>query len=284
MNVWDEFRSPSYLLPATVFSVTVDGSTVTVGNLGLDLEADLVTFRKIQLKNLSPAIKYGQVVTVSYTDLTDEDDDIASGVIEDAAGNDVVSFTTGIDGVPAVVNNVPAAPPGAPRNVVAEAFTGRVTLDWDPPESEGDAPISDYEYRRKRGTGDFEDWELVEDMQCEPQVGRRTAPAWCCATGSCVTGETFTYEVRAVNAGGPGPAQASNAIDLPTFTTFRVEQTEVRLPEDVGMVTFNAVMEVPDGWEPYDLNLGVTFVSTGSRRHLNWTTSGKWRIKGYRAK
>ena len=67
------------------------------------------TFRTLRLQDLSPAIKYGQVVTVSYTDLTDEDDD--RGVIEDAAGNDVVSFTTGIDGVPAVVNNVPNAAP-----------------------------------------------------------------------------------------------------------------------------------------------------------------------------
>ena len=151
-------------------------------------------------------------------------------------------------------------PPGAPQNVVATPFTGRVTLDWDPPESVGDAPITHYEYRRKRGTGDFEDWELVEDISVNHRLGD-DGTSLEFRDSYIRPGETLTYEVRAVNAGGPGPAQASNAIDLPTFTTFRVEQTEVRLPEGVGMVTFNAVMEVPDGWEPYDLNLGVTIIS-----------------------
>ena len=44
------------------------------------------------------------------------------------------------------------------------------------------------------------------------------------------TDETFTYEVRAVNAGGPGAALASNAIDLPPATRFRWELPEVRVP------------------------------------------------------
>ena len=58
--------------------------------------------RKLELKNLSPAtITHGQVVTVSYTDPTAGDDD---NVLQDAAGNDVASFTTGSGGVPAVVN------------------------------------------------------------------------------------------------------------------------------------------------------------------------------------
>ena len=59
-----------------------------------------------------PAITHGQTVTVSYNDPTTGDD--TSAVLEDAAGNDVASFTTGSGGVPAVVNNVPAAPTPVP--------------------------------------------------------------------------------------------------------------------------------------------------------------------------
>ena len=52
--------------------------------------------------NLSPAITFGQDVIVSYTDPTTGDD--TTGVIQDAAGNDTASFTTGSGGVPAVTH------------------------------------------------------------------------------------------------------------------------------------------------------------------------------------
>ena len=47
-------------------------------------------------------IKQGQTVVVSYTDPTAGDDTVA---LQDIAGNDVASFTTGMSGVPAVTNN-----------------------------------------------------------------------------------------------------------------------------------------------------------------------------------
>ena len=240
------------------FTVTADGTSITFGETGVKAdEAVVLVFRTVQLKGLSPAITFGQDVTVSYTDPTTGDDTTA--VIEDAAGNDVASFTTGSGGVPAVVNNVPPTPPGPPQNVVAEAFTGRVTLDWDPPDSEGDAPITHYEYRRQRGTGSFEDWTLVEDRTNHTLGDDGTSLVF--RRENIRNDETFTYEVRAVNAGGPGPALASNAIDLSPQSTLRVEQAEVRVSESVGTVTVNAVLEVPDGWGPYDKNITVAFTT-----------------------
>ena len=96
--------APSFM-GRTAFSVTVDGNTVTSGSLAFIQEVDLTRLR-IEIRNLSPAIEYGQVVTVSYDDPTTGDD--TGAVLQDAAGNDVASFTTGSGGVPAVVNNVPA--------------------------------------------------------------------------------------------------------------------------------------------------------------------------------
>ena len=240
------------------FTVTADGTSITFGETGIKAdEAVVLVFRTVQLKGLSPAITFGQDVIVTYTDPTTGDDTTA--VIEDAAGNDVASFTTGSGGVPAVVNNVPPTPPGPPQNVVAEAFTGRVTLDWDPPDSEGDAPITHYEYRRQRGTGSFEDWTLVEDRTNHTLGDDGTSLVF--RRENIRNDETFTYEVRAVNAGGPGPALASNAIDLSPQSTLRVEQAEVRVSESVGTVTVNAVLEVPDGWGPYDKNITVAFTT-----------------------
>ena len=145
--------------------------------------------------------------------------------------------------------------------MVAEAFTGRVTLDWDPPASEGDAPITHYEYRRQRGTSTPSDWARVEDLG---QYHRLGDDGTSLAFGDLfiTPGVTHTYEVRAVNAGGPGPALASNAIELPPATRFRMEQAEVRVLEGRGTVTVNAVMEVPAGWRPYDGDLKVEFAHT----------------------
>ena len=84
-------------------SVTAAGSSVTVGLWSNAVDAD-GKHRRLEFKNLSPTITYGQVVIVSYTDPTAGDD---ANVLEDKAGNDVASFTTGSGGVPAVVNNVP---------------------------------------------------------------------------------------------------------------------------------------------------------------------------------
>ena len=88
--------------------MTADGNAVTAGTLQLVREADL-TYKSLQLRGLSPDITHGQTVIVTYTDPTAGDD--TSAVIQDAAGNDVASFTTGAGGVPAVINNLPPPPP-----------------------------------------------------------------------------------------------------------------------------------------------------------------------------
>ena len=240
------------------FGVTADGNSITVDSLRTTVEFGEIDV--ITLVDLSPAITHGQVVTVSYADPTTGDD--TAGVLEDAAGNDVVSFTTGSGGVPAVVNNVPATPPGPPQNVVAEAFTGRVTLDWDAPASDGGSPITHYEYRLKRGTGSFEDWEQAETKSSIHELGDDGTSLVFRHT-YLRTDETFTYEVRAVSANGPGAGAAADAIMTAPASRMRVELAEVRVSEGAGTVTVNAVLEIPDGWGPYDRDgdLDFSFVS-----------------------
>ena len=79
------------VVTAAPFSVTAGGSAVTVGALGVVMEPGSV-YRRFELRNLSPAITYGQTVIVSYTDPTAGDN--TTMVLQDAAGNDVASFTT----------------------------------------------------------------------------------------------------------------------------------------------------------------------------------------------
>ena len=99
------------------FSVTAAGSTVTLTWSG-KRDADL-KYRIVLLTELSPAIEYGQDVIVTYTDPTTGDD--TGAVFQDAAGNDVASFTTGSGSVPAVVNNVQGPPANAPPTFTSAA-------------------------------------------------------------------------------------------------------------------------------------------------------------------
>ena len=103
------------------FSVTADGNAATVtqtaGNLVLNPTMTL---------NVSPPIRQGQAVVVTYTDPTAGDDAVA---IEDAAGNETATFTTGRDGVPPVTNDSTVAPVPTSAAVAADGNSITVTFD-----------------------------------------------------------------------------------------------------------------------------------------------------------
>ena len=83
----------------SAFTVTVDGSAATVSSVGVP--GSVLPQNELWLQ-LSTAIRQRQAVVVTYTDATSGDDTAA---IQDTAGNDAATFTTGMDGVPAVTNN-----------------------------------------------------------------------------------------------------------------------------------------------------------------------------------
>ena len=85
--------------PGSAFTVTADGVAVTTPSSptwALPSTPDLLWLQ------VSPVIFQGQAVVVTYTDPTAGDD---ANAIQDTAGNAAATFTTGMDGVPAVTNN-----------------------------------------------------------------------------------------------------------------------------------------------------------------------------------
>ena len=85
------------------FSVTVDGVAVRGDELLIGSEYAPGPRMAVSVAPAQPPpYTHGQTVVVTYTDQTAGDD---SNVVEDAAGNEVATFTTGVGGVPAVVNN-----------------------------------------------------------------------------------------------------------------------------------------------------------------------------------
>ena len=105
----EELDADAFLsFDSSAFGVTADGNAVTF-SVGLVSSGDRA-HRIVRLSNPSPVIAADQAVIVSYTDPTTGDD---TAVLQDAAANDVASFTTGSAGVPAVTNTaiVANAPP-----------------------------------------------------------------------------------------------------------------------------------------------------------------------------
>ena len=104
--VFDEdLDETAFNLLASVFSLTVAGQAVTIPDYAIREAVLILTVQ-------TGTIKQGQTVVVSYTDPTAGDDTVA---LQDIAGNDVASFTTGMSGVPAVTNNsTNTAAAGAP--------------------------------------------------------------------------------------------------------------------------------------------------------------------------
>ena len=90
--------------PGSAFTVTADGVAVTTPfspTWALPSTPDLLWLQ------VSPVIFQLQAVVVTYTDPTAGDD---ANAIQDAAGNDTATFTTGMDGVPAVTTTTPSSP------------------------------------------------------------------------------------------------------------------------------------------------------------------------------
>ena len=132
-------RSAGGTPPVSAFSVSVDGMSITVGDaviLG-------TSPKQVWLTSLGRTIYQGQAVTVTYTDPTTGDD---AAAIQDSDGDDTPSFTTGEDGVPAVVNNSNVMAPAdnnppeftvdqailtVPENSAADTVVGTVTATDD---------------------------------------------------------------------------------------------------------------------------------------------------------
>ncbi len=190
--------------PTSAFEVTVNGVPQVVDNiyfstntqLALEFEGD---------RNLS----IGETVVVTYTDPSAGNDSTA---IQDLAGNDVASFTTGEDGTPGIVNQSDqVTEPFPPTGLTATAGETTIDLAWTPPARYGGSAITKHQYREKEGSGTYGSWTDI------PSSAAGEANANSYTVTGLTLGTTYTYEVRAVNAEGEsaasGEASATTVVD-----------------------------------------------------------------------
>ena len=228
---WDVVAAS--LMTGTAFSVTADGNPVTVGSLSF-ITVGVIVDRIIELRSLSPTITYGQAVIVSYTDPTTGDDTTA--VIQDAAGNDVASFTTGAGGVPAVINNLPPPPPDVSSVEITSAPTTYAI---------GDAVEATVTF------------DAAVDITGSPQLELDfdgTAKAAACTAATNTTTMACSYTVAVGDSAPNGIAIAANK--LTGGTIYATGSTTTNADLDHAAVPIDAGHKV-DGIRP-------TLVTTGS--------------------
>ena len=136
--------------------------------------------------------------------------------------------------------------PGAPRNLAAYAGDASATLTWDAPASDGGMSITKYQYR-----------SATSDSSTDPPT--LTWGAWTDFSGGdgntrrgdvsgLTNGTAYTFEVRAVNGGGNGPASNQAAV-TPTSTAV-VNTWELSLSSDTiveGGANVTATVRIASG-------------------------------------
>ena len=127
--------------------------------------------------------------------------------IVDGGANDADGVADGVIRDPTVVAQpiVMMPPPDMPTGLAAATASASVTLTWNDP---GDAAITEYEYCvRTAGAGVCADADWMTILGSNADTVRYTV------TG-LVNGTRYTFELRAVNAGGPGAATTVDATPM----------------------------------------------------------------------
>ena len=183
------------------FAATAAGTPMTFDFLYYVAES-----KTIELVLSNPfSIRQGEAVSVSYNDPTSGDDDVA---LQDAAGNETPSFTTGRNSVPAVTNSstIPAVP-GPPTSLSASASgTTAIDLSWTAPADNGGRDISGYKVEVSSDSGTT--WTVLE------ATTGTTATTY--AHTGLTAGSTRHYRVSAINTIGTGAASNTDSATTPT--------------------------------------------------------------------
>ena len=113
-------------------------------------------------------------------------------------------------GAPAQAN--PATPgreSGAPSLEPMEGGDGQVTITVDPPLKDNGSPVVGYQVRKRQGDGPYDAWEPLGTTATPP--ARPSAESGATVTG-LINGVDYTFQVRALNAFGPGAVITSAPI------------------------------------------------------------------------
>ena len=207
---FSESLDQSNLPAASAFTGTADGTAFT--------GTDIVTFTGFQTNlflTVSPVLRAGQRVVLTYTDPTGGND---ANAVQDAAGNDAASFTTGLGGVPGVINA-----PSAPTSLTATASgTSRIDLSWNAPSYNGGKAITGYKIEISSDGGTTWTDHVFET--------RSTATTY--AHIGLAAGTTRHYRVSARNSSGGTFTSIPSNVDSATTAGVTISETSLTVTEE----------------------------------------------------
>ncbi|MDE0116692.1 MAG: fibronectin type III domain-containing protein [bacterium] len=115
-------------------------------------------------------------------------------------------------GAPAQANAAtPGLAPLAPARVLVDPADGQVRITVDKPPTNLQDPaglVTGYQVRKRQGDGPYDSWETLGTSA----PAALTAETSGAVVSGLINGVSYTFEVRAVNAHGPGGATESNTV------------------------------------------------------------------------
>ena len=176
--------------PASAFSITAGGVAIGVDAV---LLSSTMTEGAVSLAGLTPKVRQGETVALTYTDPTSADD---TNALQGTTGTDVHSFTVTVTNA----STVTTGPPRPPTGLTATALGATIVdLAWTAPADDGDSAITGYKVEVSN-TGSSNWTDLAADTGDANAYYRQTG---------LFNGDTRHYRVSAINANGTSPASAS---------------------------------------------------------------------------
>ena len=123
----------------------------------------------------------------------------------------------------------PTAPPAAVANLMADAGDGSVALSWTT-AGDGGSAITKHQYREKEGSGSYGSWSDIPNSA----AGETNANSYTVA--NLTINVVYTFEVRAVNAGGPGPAVRVSATPMGLLAVDDTVETSEDTPVTIAVL------------------------------------------------
>ena len=177
--------SSNGLPQSSSFSVSVNGGTRTHPTSLSSTSSTVIDL----ILDSSKKVKAQEVVNITYTDPTDNNDTQA---LQDLAGNDVATSTWAVTN-----NSTLTTVPDTPRNFKAKRIgNNKVQLTWKAPKSNGGSAITGYKYKQKTSDGSYASWTSISDSA--PSKANDDSYT----ISSLTTGTTYNFLLQAVNTIG----------------------------------------------------------------------------------
>ena len=177
--------------PDSAFSVTVDGFAIDFGAV---LLSSSTTGASFTLAALSPKVRQGETVEVTYTDPTVGDD---TNALQSPTGLDVPTFTVTVKNSSTLTMGVPRPPTALTAAALGATI---VDLAWTAPGNNGGSAITGY---KVEVSTDGSTWTDLEDDTASTNTWYRHS--------GLSNGNTRHYRVSAINANGTSPASVSSS-------------------------------------------------------------------------